>query len=139
MAAIVAILYFVIYEFYPKLTPDIYADFDAKQFCKAFGLENSGERFCTGEIPQNPDTLEAMLNRHFPLNRSTYGEIAEFIDELISRPSLNCRSNTPGRYTVNNCPPPQNCDGASYSCSFSFEGSLVGMEIYFTIPDGTII
>jgi hypothetical protein len=92
--------------------------------CELLAFDANAE-FCTNTQTQNAETLEMMLNIHYPTASATYNDLIPRLHEVPSRPSYFCERQLAEEtfgYAIDNCPPPSQCT-SDYQCAFSLNMS----------------
>ena len=119
-------------------TQSLYPDAEVQRMCEVFHVR-ADDPFCSDPTRQSGWTLQAMLERNFPVGVTTYADINPLLESVKSTPSRWCTSNDRSHYLPKNCPLPDRCGANDYSCEFDFGGDVGHVEVYFSYLTGAVI
>jgi hypothetical protein len=107
----------------------IYDSSAIEKICQVLSIDSSDE-FCISNSEQNARTFEAMLQRYFPIETSSYNDIMPLVEIRFTSPSYELL-NELGTSAVGFCPTLEERDGAYYSCIILFSPPVRTLTIRF--------
>lgn len=108
-----------------------------ERICEKFEISDK-DAFCVDPTIQNPATFEHMLERNFPIGKTTYSTIMPHLKDVRAFSDCGARPNDPRE---GYCPSPEECnsgDYPDYRCAIKFPDDILGMRIHFEKSTGLV-